>query len=184
MGAEEPPRGQGRKVGVRFPASPSSPGPPHPAPPLLRGGSQRSPGRGRRQRGPSPCSAPPKDRGRGEEGVAGAPNGGSRGGGSGSSVSKVSCPREAKDCGGGGGGGGRQRACVSSRPCSLLSAALPSSAAPRRAARSLLLLPQAVSPARSLPPLGARPAPAASLRSARQCGCVRGAGPLQRVTLV
>lgn len=37
------------------------------------------------------------------------------GGGRGSAVSKVSCPREAKDCSGGGGGGG-QRACVSSRP--------------------------------------------------------------------
>lgn len=55
---------------------------------------------------------------------------GGRGGGSGSSVSKVSCRWEAKDC------GGRQRACVSTRPSALLSAALPSSAR-----CSLLLLP-------------------------------------------
>ena len=67
--------------------------------------------------------------------MAGARNRAPRGGGGrGSAVSKVSCPREAKDCGGGGGGG--QRACISSRPCALLPAALPSSAA-----RSLLRLP-------------------------------------------
>lgn len=69
--------------------------------------------------------------------MAGARNREPRGGGGrGSAVSKVSCPREAKDCSGGGGGGGGQRACVSSRPCALLPAALPSSAA-----RSLLRLP-------------------------------------------
>ena len=154
MGAEEPPKGQGRKVGVRFPASPSSPGPPHPAPPLLRGGhsftrERETAARAEFLQGSTERCCKSGRRVWQARGTRSRRGGGS---GSGSLVSKVSCPREAKDCGGGSGGGGggggsRQRACVSSRPCSLLSARSPP---PPPALSSSF--PRAASPAPSPPP--------------------------------
>lgn len=131
---------------------PHPPPQPRPAAPAGRG-SQLSPGRGIRQLGREPAVLQAgcwKKRVWQARGV-----GGGRGGGSGSSVAKVSCPQEAKYC---SRGGGRQRACVSSRPCSLLCVAHPSSAA-----CSLLLLPPSCQPSREL-----SAAPAASLRAACQ----------------
>lgn len=91
--------------------------PPQPRPAVPAEGSQLFPGRGSRHLGPIPCSAPPRDAGRRGGGCGRrAERGGGRRGGSSSSVSRVSCPREAKDC----GCGGKQRACVSTRCCSLL----------------------------------------------------------------
>jgi hypothetical protein len=78
VGAEQLRRAEGRKVGVRFPASPSSPGrpPSHPAPPLLRGGGHRLPRQEDGSPGRVPAVLPGKTRKSGGRLRVGARSGG------------------------------------------------------------------------------------------------------------